>query len=102
VKTFYGAMGLYVEKHYTDGAGKWFSRFLKLGIGFRAGISGLKRILKTIIRPLIDAGLIAISLYGFSKVWASFYFHDPSYYDQDWLLFWYYMHYYPMIIGAVG
>ena len=83
VKTFYGAMGLYVEKHYTGGAGKLFSRFLKLGIAFRAGISGLKRILMTILWPLIDAGLIGASLFGFSKVWASQYFGDASYYAKS-------------------
>ncbi|MFT4533334.1 MAG: GT2 family glycosyltransferase [Saprospiraceae bacterium] len=83
VKTFYGAMGLYVEKHYSGGVGKWFSRFLKLGIGLRAGVSGLKRILMTILWPLIDAGLIGAALFGFSKVWASQYFGDPSYYDKS-------------------
>ncbi len=83
VKTFYGAMGLYVEKHYSGGVGKWFSRFLKLGIGLRAGISGLKRILMTILWPLIDAGLIGVALFGFSKVWASQYFGDSSYYEKS-------------------
>jgi GT2 family glycosyltransferase len=83
VKTFYGAMGLYVEKHYSGEAGKWFSRFLKIGIGLRAGISGLKRILMTILWPLIDAGLIGAALFGFSKVWAAQYFGDSSYYDKS-------------------
>lgn len=83
VKTFYGAMGLYVEKHYSVGAGKWFSRLLKLGIGLRAGISGLKRIMVTILWPLIDAGLIGAALFGFSKVWAVQYFGDSSYYDKS-------------------
>lgn len=92
VKTFYGAMGLYVEKHYSGDAGKWFSRFLKLGIGLRAGISGLKRLFVTILWPIIDAGLIGVVLYGFSKLWATYYFGDSSYYDKsnlDWSIVFY-------------
>lgn len=83
VKTFYGAMGLYVEKHYSGGAGKWFSKLLKLGIGFRAGVSGLKRLLMTIIGPLIDAGLIGAAVYGFSKLWARYYFGVADYYKTS-------------------
>jgi GT2 family glycosyltransferase len=83
VKTFYGAMGLYVEKHYSGGAGRWFSRFLKFGIGLRAAISGIKRIIMIIIWPLIDASLIGMALFGFSRVWASLYFGDSSYYDKS-------------------
>ncbi len=92
VKTFYGAMGLYVEKHYSGGAGRWFSRFLKLGIGLRAAISGIKRIIMIIIWPLIDASLIGMALFGFSRVWASLYFGDSSYYDKsnlEWNIFFY-------------
>jgi len=83
VKTFYGAMGLYVEKHYTGSTGKWLSRLLKAGISVRAAISGLKRLVTTLVWPLIDAGLIAGGLYAFSQLWASYYFKDPSYYDHS-------------------
>lgn len=83
VKTFYGAMGLYVEKHYTGGSGKVFSKILKLGIGVRAGISGFKRLVSAIIWPLIDAALIGGSIFGFSKLWATFYFDDPEYYAKS-------------------
>ncbi|MEM9547120.1 MAG: glycosyltransferase [Bacteroidota bacterium] len=83
VKTFYNAMGLYVEKHYAGSRGKWFARFLKLGISLRAGISGLKRLLTQAIRPLIDALLIGGGLKGFSILWASYYFKNPAYYESS-------------------
>jgi len=83
VKTFYGAMSLYVEKHYTGSTGKWLSRLLKAGISVRATISGLRRLITTLIWPMIDAGLIACGLYAFSQVWARQYFNDPGYYDRS-------------------
>lgn len=80
VKTFYSAMGLYVEKHYTGGRGKWFARLLKFGISVRAVISGAKRLFTQLIWPIIDGLLIGFLLKGFSFLWASYYFNDPSYY----------------------
>jgi len=86
VKTFYGAMSLYVEKHYTGSAGTWFSRILKLAIGVRAGISGIKRIVGTVVSPCIDALLIGGGLYGFAQLWANYYFKDSTYYSDSSLL----------------
>lgn len=83
VKTFYNAMGLYVEKHYAGSAGKWFARLLKLGITARAGISGLKRVFAQMISPLLDAILIGGALKGFSFLWASYYFNNPAYYAES-------------------
>lgn len=83
VKTFYNAMGLYVEKHYSGSSGKWFARFLKLGISVRAGISGIKRLVMQLIGPILDGILIASGLKGFSLLWASYYFKDPSYYSDS-------------------
>lgn len=83
VKTFYGAMGLYVEKHYVGGAGKWFSKLLKVGISVRAALSGIKRLLSILLWPLIDAGVMGVSVFGFSRFWAKYYFQDSSYYDSS-------------------
>ncbi len=83
VKTFYNAMGLYVEKHYAGTSGKWFAQLLKLGISVRAAISGLKRLFSQMIWPLIDGVLIGGALKGFSFLWASYYFKDPSYYSES-------------------
>jgi len=81
VKTFYNAMGLYVEKHYSGSRGKWFARLLKLGISARAAISGVKRLFSQLIWPIIDGLLIGGVLKGFSFFWASYYFKDPAYYS---------------------
>jgi len=83
VKTFYNAMGLYVEKHYSGSRGKWFARLLKLGITGRAMISGLKRLFTQLIWPILDGLLIGGALKGFSSLWASYYFKNPSYYSES-------------------
>lgn len=87
VKTFYNAMALYVEKHYTGTSGKWFAKLLKLGISFRAAISGLRRVLNQILWPIVDGALIGGALKGFSMFWAIYYFNDSGYYENsslDW------------------
>ncbi|MDF1694302.1 MAG: glycosyltransferase [Saprospiraceae bacterium] len=81
VKTFYNAMALYVEKHYTGRKGKWFAKLLHLGISLRAMISGLKRLVIQLIHPILDGILIGIALKGFSYLWAEFYFKNPNYYE---------------------
>lgn len=83
VKTFYNAMGLYVEKHYSGNSGRWFARLIKLGISMRAAISGLKRLFTQLIWPIIDAVLIGSALKGFSFLWASYYFQNPNYYEES-------------------
>lgn len=80
VKTFYNAMGLYVEKHYSGKRGKWFANLLKIGISLRATISGLKRLVTQLFWPILDGFLIGLSLKGFSLMWASHYFSNRDYY----------------------
>lgn len=87
VKTFYNAMSIYVEKHYSGKRGKTFARLLKMAISVRAAISGLKRLVSILLWPLLDALLISGALKGFSFLWASYYFKNSDYYGDsslDW------------------
>ncbi|MEE9440218.1 MAG: glycosyltransferase family 2 protein [Saprospiraceae bacterium] len=86
VKTFYSAMALYVEKHYTGITGKWFAKILTIGITLRAMISSLKRIVEQSVRPFIDGALSGLSLYCFSQLWEEYYFQNSEYYSQAKLL----------------
>ena len=86
VKTFYGAMSLYVEKHYSGPSGKFFSKILKLAITVRAAISGLRRLVTEAIQPILDFALVFLGIYGFSKFWATWYFDDSLYYEDTNLL----------------
>ena len=85
VKTFYSAMSLYVEKHYTGKKGKWFAQLLKMAISIRAFISGAKRVMSFLLWPIFDAIVIALGLKGFSFLWASFYFKNSAYYNESFL-----------------
>lgn len=80
VKTFYNAMGLYVDKHYTGAGGKVFGQFLKLGIWVRASVSAARRVVANVMPLLMDGLLIWVGLFGFSQLWAKFYFGEAGYY----------------------
>jgi GT2 family glycosyltransferase len=80
VKTFYGAMYLYVEKHYSDSNGKFFLYFIKTGILIRAFISLLKRWLLPMVKPVVDIILVYLLLNQVKRYWASVHFGDIDYY----------------------
>ncbi|CAN5302372.1 glycosyltransferase family 2 protein [soil metagenome] len=44
VKTFYNAMRIFVNKHYTRGKARWFSVFIQGAIFFRGSLSAVKLI----------------------------------------------------------
>ena len=81
VKTFYNAMGLYVDKHYTGSGGVMFGRFLKMGIWLRASVSAARRLISNILPMIFDGALLFGALYAFSQLWAQYYFKDNNYYD---------------------
>ncbi len=81
VKTFYGAMLIYVNKHYGQGNAKLFARLIRVAILFRALLSSIFRLVKIWGLPLTDI-LITISLMHLIKLWwAAYYFHDTDYYQ---------------------
>ncbi len=86
VKTFYNAMGLYVDKHYDSGQAAVFGKFLKVGIWARASISATKRLVFNLFPKLLDGLLLFGGLFAFSKTWARYYFEDNSYYEGGPLL----------------
>ncbi len=82
VKTFYGAMHIYVNKHYGKGKGRIFAWIINAAITMRAMVSAAGRVLAFLIFPMIDAVLIWFSLLAMKSFWAEWYFKDTSYYDE--------------------
>lgn len=80
-KHFYGAMGIYVEKHFSKSKATLFQYIIKLGIYFRAFISFIAYPIKALLLPMIDGVLIFFTLKYIAHWWAMFKFNDPSYYD---------------------
>lgn len=81
VRTFYGAMDIYVNKHFGQGNARLFARVIKSAIWFRALLSGLSRIIKSWVNPLIDLGLIWLSLSFIKHGWAAYHFGNRDYYE---------------------
>ncbi len=52
VKFFYGAMLVFVKKHYTKGAAKIFSFFIRPAIAFRATTAFISRAFKALFLPV--------------------------------------------------
>lgn len=81
VKTFYGAMSIYVRKHYQGFVGGLLAQLIQFAIIIRAFLSLLSRWTKSLFPALLDGILIFGGLYLFSKWWGNFQFSDKGYFD---------------------
>ncbi len=62
IKFFYSAMLIFVKRHYTSGAAKWFGWCIRLAIMASAVVSAFLRLVKPVLLPLIDFCLVWLSL----------------------------------------
>ncbi|MBK6363632.1 MAG: glycosyltransferase [Saprospiraceae bacterium] len=81
VKTFYGAMSLYVNKHYTGKRSLIFRWFILIAIQIRAFLSLVSKFLLVLSKIILDVFVIWGSLHFIKSQWASYYFGDPDYYQ---------------------
>lgn len=81
VRTFYGAMDIYVNKHYGQGNARLFALVIKTAIWLRAVMSGLYRLVAGALHPLVDFGLTWVLMTAVKGWWAGYHFGDQSYYD---------------------
>jgi len=80
VKTFYGAMILYVKKHYP-GTKSWiFTQIILILIQLRALASMVARIGHPWVKMMADGIFIWMVLNYFVRFWAQWYFHNDQYY----------------------
>ncbi len=82
VKTFYGAMHIYVKKHYGAGNAAMFARIISFAISIRALLSGFSRVWTKLGVPVAEGVIIWFLLCHLKHVWASYHFHNASYYDE--------------------
>lgn len=82
VKTFYGAMHIYVNKHYGKGNAAIFAKVIGLAISLRAFFSSTSRIVGNWLRPTMDFVLVLMFLWMIKDWWAVFHFQDASYYQN--------------------
>lgn len=87
VKTFYNAMIIFARKHFRGEKAWLFIMMLQAAIYFRAGITLVSNIVKSIYWPLLDAGVIFFGMYFLKNFWAQYRFNDPEYYQSSFLYF---------------
>ncbi len=69
VKTFYAAMLVFVQKHYSSGSAKLISYFIQFAIAVRALLTILNKTLKPYILSIIDFIIIWASFKAVSLFW---------------------------------
>ena len=82
IRSFYGAMSIYVSKHYNSGTSRKFSKLIQWAIGIRALLAGIGRIGKILSGQFFDFLVILAGLSLFKVVWATYYFHASDYYND--------------------
>lgn len=86
VKTFYKAMMIFADKHFSNRYLKFFHVFIYLAIYFRAALSLIYRILKKISIPLLDVVLIACLIIAFILWYEKKIKLSENYYDRNLIL----------------
>lgn len=71
VRFFYQAMLIFVQKHYQTGGARIFSYFIRFAIACRAVIAAVNKMLKPFLLPLIDVGLLWLSLHIVKTIWVA-------------------------------
>ena len=69
VRIFNEALVTFVKKHYTRKEARLFVLFIKIGIALRAVLGTIKRGLKVLHMPLLDAIILFGCLYGIKEFW---------------------------------
>jgi O-antigen biosynthesis protein len=85
VRVFYGAMELFVEKHFS--ASRVGRFFLRLGIGLRGAAAMIARFTRPLVFAMVDAVIVAATLIAAELLYFGYLFRFPSYaYPIMWVI----------------
>ncbi|MFK7937014.1 MAG: glycosyltransferase family 2 protein, partial [Saprospiraceae bacterium] len=87
VRAFYNAMIIFAKKHFKGEQAWLFVLMLQAAIYFRATLTVVSNLFKQLYLPILDISLIYSGLYFLKNFWEEYYFKDPDYYDDTFLLF---------------
>ena len=88
VFVFYNAMVIFARKHFSKNNANVFSFLINIAIYFRAGLSIVKRFIKRIYLPILDATAIFGGIYFIKNYWEhNVIFNSGGYYPKEFLLF---------------
>ncbi len=82
VRSFYGAMHIFLRKHSSGFFEKLFLPFFSVLIVLKAGLTFLSSIIRNLIKPIIDFVLICFAQVFLKNLWERFYYKDLEYYDE--------------------
>lgn len=87
VRTFYQAMIIFTQKHFTGPRAGLFIGMLKVAIWLRAGLALLRQMWQKVWLPGLDAIAIYAGLVFLKNFWASYYYQDPEWFKPNVLWF---------------
>jgi GT2 family glycosyltransferase len=87
VLVFYKAMIIFANKHFSAKNARLFSLLINLAIYFRAALSIIRRSIKRIYQPLIDALLFFAGFFFLTPVWERLHFGLEDYYPLEYIKF---------------
>ncbi|MDO8365538.1 MAG: glycosyltransferase [Saprospiraceae bacterium] len=87
VRTFYLAMIIFARKHFSGRRAGLFVMMLQAAIWFRAGLTLFRNFLGKTWLPALDALAIYFGLVLLKNFWASYYYHDPTWFKTNVLWF---------------
>ncbi|MDB4347621.1 glycosyltransferase family 2 protein [Bacteroidia bacterium] len=87
VRTFYNAMIIFAQTHYTGTNQKWMVYFLQFAIWARAGVALIQRLLEKVWAPLLDIVVLYSGFYFLAKYWEVYnrfvqYYSDEYYFGH--------------------
>jgi len=80
VRMFYQAMIIFAGKHFASRKARAFQFLIRLAIYFRAALSLMRRFVKGVYRPLLDAVLMYSGYLVALPLWEQVRFDQPGYY----------------------
>lgn len=87
VLVFYRAMIIFANKHFSTKNARMFSLLINLAIYFRAALSIVRRSVKRIYQPLIDALFFFAGFFFLTPVWEKVNFGIENYYPDEYIKF---------------
>jgi len=87
VYMFYNAMIIFAKKHFSGKNALFFSFLIKSAIIFRATLSVIKRIFKTIFLPVLDVIVFYSGFYVLKPIWEIYKFHHLGHYPPEYMMY---------------
>ncbi|MBR0073830.1 MAG: hypothetical protein IJP95_08340, partial [Bacteroidales bacterium] len=87
VYTFYNAMAIFTQKHFSNSDARIFTAGIKMAIWARASLSFIKRLIANTLVPLLDFLCIYLGFLAIKNLWAAHKSMSIDYYPPEYTYF---------------